>query len=82
MIKSWSSQEWKSDELMDDRTVRPVVCFQRVAHQFVMEDDETESELSSGSRSFLHRVNDQVRKRQKQSSMDATEDSEEHSVMW
>ena len=30
---------------------------------------------------FLHRVN-RVRKRQKQSSMDATEDSEEHSVIW
>ena len=24
--KTWSSLEWKSDELMDDRTVRPVVC--------------------------------------------------------
>ena len=25
MDKTWSSQEWKSDELMDDRTGRPVV---------------------------------------------------------
>ena len=66
---------------MHDRTRRPVVCSQR-AHQFVIEDDETESELSLGSRSFSHRVNDQVRKRQKQSSQDATEDSEEHSVIW
>ena len=116
--KTWSSQEWKSDELMDDRTERPVVCPrgaqasqtrfscehnyvileeeenhdgtwrlvvcpQRGAPQlFFIEDDEAESDLSSGSRSFLHRVNDQVRKRQKQSSMDATEDSEEHSVIW
>ena len=31
--KTWSSQEWKSDELMDDRTVRPVVCPQRGAHE-------------------------------------------------
>ena len=23
---AWSSQEWKADELMDDRTGRPVVC--------------------------------------------------------
>ena len=30
--KTWSSQEWKSDELMDDRTGRPVVCPQRGAH--------------------------------------------------
>ena len=81
VVKTWSSQEWKSDELMEVRTGRPVVCSQR-AHQFVVEDDETESELSLGSRSFLHRVNDQVRKRQKQSSIDATKDSDKHSVIW
>ena len=80
--KTWSSQEWKSDDMTDDRTGRPVVCLQGGAHQIVIEDDETESELSLESRSFLHRVNDQVRKRQKQSSIDATEDSEEHSVTW
>ena len=60
-----------------DRTVRPVVCSQR-AHQFLIEDDETESALSLGSRSLLHTVNDQVRKRQKQSSTDATKDSNNH----
>ena len=71
------------EEENHDRTGRLVVCSQRGAPQhFVIEDDEAESELSSGSRSFLHRVNDQVRKRQKQSSMYATEDSEEHSVIW
>ena len=104
--RAWSSQEGKSDELMEDRTVRPAVCSQRAsqprfscdnkkfnlneeanpertvrpvvcpqrgAHQFVTEDDETELELLSlGSRSFLHRVNDQVRERQKQSSKNAT----------
>ena len=95
--RTWSSQEWKSDELMDDRTVRPLVCPQGGAHTsqtrfsrehknvileeeenhdrterpvvcpqrgapqyFVIEDDEAESDLSLGSRSFLHRVNDQV----------------------
>ena len=52
------------------------------AHQFVIEDDEAESELSVESRSVLHRVNDQVRKRQKQSSKDATHDSDKHSVIW
>ena len=51
-------------------------------HQFVIEDDETESELSLGSRSFLHRVNDQVRKRQNHSSEDAVQDSDKHSVIW
>ena len=79
--------EWKSDELMDDRTVRPVVCSQHT-NRFMIESDETnfyteaESELSLGSRPFLHRVNDQVQKRQKQSSKDATKDSDKHSVMW
>ena len=77
----------KSDELMDDRTERPVVCSQQ-ADQFVIENDETnsyteaESELSLGSRSFFHRVNDQVQKRRKQSSKDATKDSDKHSVIW
>ena len=44
----------EEEEANHDRTVRPVVCSQRL-HQFVIEDDETESELSLGSRSFLHR---------------------------
>ena len=75
--KTWSSQEWKSDELMEDRTGRPVVNAQHT-DRFIIENDEmnsyaeAESELSLGSRSFLHRVNDQVRKRQNQSSKDAT----------
>ena len=30
--ETWSSQEWKCDELMDDRTGRPVVCPQGGAH--------------------------------------------------
>ena len=68
---------------MYDRTEKLVGCPRRGAPQhFVIEDDEAESDLSLGSRAFLHRVNDQVRKRQKQSLMDATEDSEEHSVIW
>ena len=78
--KFWSSQEWKSDELMEDRTGRPVVSSQHT-DQVIIENDETnsyaeaESELWSGSRSFLRRVNDQVHKRQKQPSKDATKDS-------
>ena len=114
--KARPSQEWKADELMDDRkvttvvcswarthefqsrfsrehkhviieeqeeemhdrTVTPVVCPQRGARpqQFIIGDDETELELSLGSRSFLDRVNDQVRKRQKRSSMNVTENDE------
>ena len=68
--KTWSSQEWKSDELMEDRTGRPVL-FAQHTDRFIVENDkmnsytEAESELSLESRSFFHRrVNDQVRKRQ------------------
>ena len=85
--KTWSSQEWKSDELMEDRTGRPVVTAQHT-DRFIVENDkmnsftEAESEKSLESRSFLHRVNDQVRKRQNQSSKDATKYSDKHSVIW
>ena len=58
-----------------DRTGQPVVISQRGARaqQFVIGNDETESELSVESRSFSNRVIDQVRKRQKSSSMNVTE---------
>ena len=51
------------EEETHDRTGTPVVCPQRGSRtqQFIIGDDETESELSLGSRSFLNRVNDQVR---------------------
>ena len=80
--KTWSSQEWKSDELMEVRTVRPVL-FAQHADRFIVETDDMDSdteavsEMSLKSRSFLHRVNDRVRKRQYQSSKDATKDSEQ-----
>ena len=54
----------------------------RGAQQFVIGSDETELELSMESRSFLNRVNDQVRKRQKRSSMNVSEDGEKHSMIW
>ena len=102
--KAWSSQEWKADKSMDDRTVlsvvaswarthefqssfslektqhvvleeeethdrtvQPVVIPQRGARpqQLIVGNDEAELELSLGSRSFLDRVNDQVRKKTK-----------------
>ena len=85
--KAWSSQEWKSDELMEDGTETPVVNAQHT-DRFIVENDkmnsftEAESELPLGSRSFLDRVNDQVRKRQKRSSMNVTENDEKHSMIW
>ena len=32
--KAWLSQEWKADELMDDRTGTPVVCSRARTHEF------------------------------------------------
>ena len=84
--RTGSSQEWKSDELMEDRTRRPDV-FAQHTDKFIVENDKmdsytgAESEMSLESRSFLHRVNDQVRKRQNQSPKDATKDSDKHSVI-
>ena len=45
--------------------MKSVVCTQRGAQQFIIGNDETELDLSVESRSFVNRVNDQVRKRQK-----------------
>ena len=89
-FKSWSSQEWKSDELMEARTGRdaneqPPGLFVEHTDRFVIDDDDmdsdtvAESDLSSMSRSFLHRVNDRVRKIRDGSSKDATPDINKHS---
>ena len=49
--KTWPSQEWKSDELMEDRTGRPVL-FAQHTDRFMVENDkmnfytEAESEMS------------------------------------
>ena len=79
--------------MLEARTVRPVGGqpagpFTQHTDKFVIDDDDmdsdtvTESDMSLKSRSFLHRVHDGVRKRQNQSSEDATQDSNKHSVIW
>ena len=40
--KTWSSQEWKSDELMEDGTGRPVVTAQHT-DRFIVENDKMNS---------------------------------------
>ena len=91
--EKWSSQEWKSDEVMEVRTGRPVNeqppgLFAEHTDRFIVDDDDmdsntiTESEMSLKSRSFLHRVNDRVRKMLDQSSKDATQDNNKHSLIW
>ena len=66
-----------------DRQERPDIDSQEGAwpQQFVIGNDEAELELSVESRSFVNRVNDQVRKRQKRIS-NVTENGEKHSVIW
>ena len=65
---------------------QPAGVFTQHTDRFVIDDDDmdsntvTESELSLESRSFLHRVNDRVRKIQDQSSKDATQNSNKHSL--
>ena len=80
---AWSSQECKTDTEMCERSGKPDVDPQRGTRpqQFIIGNDETEVELSVESRSFVNRVNDQVRKRQKRIS-NVTEDGEKHSVIW
>ena len=91
--KKWSSQGWKYDEMLEARTGRlvneqPVGLFTQHTNKFIVDDDDmdsntfTESDLSLKSRSFLHRVNDRVRKMLDQSSKDATQDSDKHSLIW
>ena len=91
--KNWSSQEWKSDELMEVRTGRlvneqPPGLFAQHTDRFIVDNDNmdsdtvTESEMLLKSRSSFHRLNDRVRKMQDQSSKDATQDSNKHSLIW
>ena len=64
--EKWSSQEWKSGEMLGARTGSPVSGQESTQEidKFVIEDDDmdsdtaTESDLSLKSRSFLGRVSD------------------------
>ena len=77
----WSSQEWKSGEMLGARTERTV------DDKFVIDDDVhtdtvTESNLSLKSRSFLNRVNGRLRKILGHSSKDAMQDIDKRSIIW
>ena len=88
-----SSQEWKSDEVMEVRTERPANeqppgLFAQHTDRLIVDDDDMDSntiaepDMSLKSRSFLHRVNDRVRKMLDQFSKDATQDSNGRSLIW
>ena len=91
--EKWSSQEWKSDEMLEARTERPVGGqpagpFTQRTDKFVIDDDDmdsdtaTESNLSLKSRSFLHRVNARLRKILVHSLKDAMQDIDKRSLIW
>ena len=77
-------QSVRNEEALRDRSGRlDDINSQEEARpqNFVIGNDETEKELSVESRSFVNRVNDQVRKRQKIIS-NVTGNGEEHSMIW
>ena len=63
------------------------VCSHSTRTDLIVDEDDmvsntvAESDLSFKSRSLLHRVNDRVRKMLDQSSKDATQDSNKHSLI-
>ena len=74
-----TAQSVVNEAIPRERSGRPDVDPQREERpqQFVIGNDETELELSVESRSFVNRVNDQVRKTQKQI-LNVKEDGEKH----
>ena len=62
-----TAQSVRNEETLRDRSGRHDINSQEEVRpqQFVIGNDETKLELSVESRSFVNRVNDQVRKRQK-----------------
>ena len=77
----WSFQEWKFGEMLGARTGRPE------DDKFVIDNDMdcdtvTETNLSLKSRSFLHRVNDRLRKILDHSSKDGMQDIDKRSMIW
>ena len=79
-----TAQSIRYGETLRDRSGQPDDINSREEawlQRFVIGNDETELELSVESRSFVNRVNDQVRKRQKRISNVAGE-GEEHSIIW
>ena len=80
-LSSWTEQHLRTGRLVNEQ---PPGLFTQHTDRFTVDDDDVdsdtdaESDLSLLSRSFLHRVNDRVRKMLDQSSKDATQDSNKH----
>ena len=83
ILHDGTAQSVMNEETPRDRSGRLDINSQEEARlqQFVIGNDETELKLSVESRSFVNRVNDQVRKRQKIIS-NVTGKGEKHSTIW
>ena len=98
LLSSWTEQHLRTGRLVKDAysstypewnaDEQPPGLFAHHTDRFTVDDDDMdsstveESDMSLKSRSFLHRVNDRVRKMLHQSSKDATQDSNKHSLIW
>ena len=84
-VKNW----WSAGSKNGETCQWTATClFALHTDRFIVDDDDmdsntvADSDMSLKSRSFLHRVYDRVRKIQDQSSKDATQDSNKHSLIW
>ena len=78
----WSSQVWKSGEILGSSTGRPVDDKFVIDENDMDSDTATEPNLSLRSRSFLNKVNDRLRKILDHSSKDAMQDIDKHFMIW
>ena len=84
-LSSWNEQQPRTARPVNEQ---PAGLFTRHTDKFVIDDNDmdsntvTESDMSLKSRSFLHRVNDRVRKMLDQSPKDAEQDNIKHSLIW
>ena len=77
----WSSQEWKSDGNQQVRSPSTQRGLSLMTWIWTLTPPQNET-FSLKSRSFLHRMNDRVRNILDQSSKDAMQDSDKHSLLW
>ena len=85
LLSSWNKQHQRTVRLVYEK---PAALFTQHTDRFTVDDDDmdsgtvAESDMSLISRSFLHRVNDRVRKIFHHSSEEATQDSNKHCLIW
>ena len=78
---------WKQEEVRPV-SEQPAGLFTQHTDRFIVDDDDMDSNTVARirpflkSRSFLHRVNNRVRNILDQSSKDAMQDSNKHSLIW